>query len=219
VYATEVLEAVRRQLGSLSPPVDQVVELVRAAYSNVRGRKAYEIQMAPGLGADFERLKPAGMSVPSYLEKQPMVYQQMVMMCQQFNPETEFLVAGVDDAGAHLSYIANPGVASQLQKLGYAAIGSGGIHALTRLSLLGQSRQRGLMETLSDVYSAKRLSEVAPGVGNATDLAVLDSQPGVWFCPEPVMGELENIHKTVSQREIPNLDALRSKVNEQREKS
>jgi hypothetical protein len=216
VFATEVLAAVRHQLGgNPSPPFDQAAELVRSAYENVRSRKVYQTVIAPVLGADFERLRAAGMSVPSYLEKQPMVFQQMVMMSQQFNPQTDFLVAGVDDAGAHLSHVTNPGVLSQLQKLGHAAIGSGGIHALTRLSLLGQSRQRGLVETLADVYSAKRAAEVAPGVGNATDLAVIDAEHGVWFCTDPVREELDGIHNTVSARESPNLDALRRILDEQ----
>src|SRR5208337_141847 len=116
----------------------------------------------------------------------------------QFNLEVDFLLAGIDGAGTHLSHVTNPGVLSPLQKLGHAAIGTGGNHAMLRLSLDRQSRHRGLFETLSGVYTAKRASEVAPGVGNATDIAIIDERHGIWHCTQPVLDVLDRIYQTVS---------------------
>src|SRR5262249_18098983 len=145
----------RRLGGNESPPFDQVAEFIRDVFANTRAKKIYETIIFSTLGTDFENYRGVGVSLPAYLEKQGGLFQQMMMFSQNFNPGVDFLVAGVDDSGAHLSHVANPGTVSQLQKLGHAAIGSGGIHAMTRLSLAGQSRGRGLLDTLVDVFGAK----------------------------------------------------------------
>lgn len=217
VFASEILDRVRRRLGgNPTPAFDQVAAFVREEYEAVRASKYYDMQVFPMLGVDFAKHRNVGMPLPVYLEKQPGVFQQIMMMAQQFNLGTEFLIAGVDDGGAHLSHIGNPGVISQLQKLGHAAIGSGGIHALTRLSLVAQHRARSLSETLADVYSAKRAAEVAPGVGDATDMAVIDVSRVVWQCPREVIDELEKIHRSMTATLKPDLTALKSKYDELR---
>ncbi len=217
VYATEILEGVRAKLGgNPSPPFNQTAELLRAEYERIRGRKIYESFVASALVVDWPKHQAVGSPLPTYLEKQPNVFGQMMMFAQQFNLQTDFLIAGIDDTGAHLSHVTNPALLSPLQKLGHAAVGTGGNHAMTRLSLLGQSRQRGLLETLADVYSAKKVAEVAPGVGNATDVAVIDTERGVWFCPQHVMDVLSEVHKIASAHEAPNLENLRRVFDEQR---
>lgn len=217
VFATEILDRVRERLGgNQNPPFGQVAQFVREEYEAVRGSKYYETHIFPMLGVDFAKHRNVGMPLPVYLEKQSGVFQQIMMMAQQFNLGVEFLVAGVDDSGAHVAHVGNPGVISQLQKLGHAAIGSGGIHALTRLSLAAQHRKRGLSETLADVYTAKRAAEVAPGVGDATDLAVIDMDRGVWSCPQAVLDELEKIHQGITKILKPDLTALKGKCDELR---
>src|ERR1700728_72205 len=48
VYATEILEAVRRRIGSnLAPPFGQVADFMRDEYVNLRARKAYEAVVQP----------------------------------------------------------------------------------------------------------------------------------------------------------------------------
>jgi hypothetical protein len=194
--------------GNPNPLVTQVASLVQQRYAGVRAQKAFDRIVFPAIGADFQRYALVGMQLPTYLEKQPGVFQQMMMFCQQYNLGAEFLIAGLDATGAHLIHVSNPGVTAQLEKLGHASIGSGGLHAMMRLSLTGQSTQRGLLETLAEVYSAKRVSEVAPGVGNATDIAVVDLN-GTWPCPRPVVEELERIHK-----EGPGAPAKLTKLKE-----
>jgi hypothetical protein len=215
VFATEILDSVRQRLGgNQKPPVDQVVAFVREEYESIRASKVYDSIIFPMLGADFQKHRAVGTTLPDYLAKQQNAYGMINMNSVQFNLGVDFLIAGLDDIGAHLAHVTNPAVISQLRKLGHAAIGSGGIHALTRLSLAGQNRQRGLQETLADVYTAKRASEVAPGVGNATDIAVIDADRGLWACPQGVIDELEKIHRSMSATLKPDLTALRGKYDE-----
>jgi adenine-specific DNA glycosylase len=47
---------------------------------------------------------------------------------------------------------------------------------MVSLSLRRQTRELTIPETIFNVYEAKRASEVAPGVGTATDIAVLSDK-------------------------------------------
>jgi 20S proteasome alpha/beta subunit len=213
--ATEILDVVRLGLQAGHQfSVPQVAELVRKVYADIRARKVEETLITPNLAADYARQRAGGVTLPAYLQPQPQVYQMIFAQVGQQNLGVDLLVAGIDPTGAHLFQVANPGVLYTMEKLGYAAIGSGGIHAATRLSLAGQTRRRDLFTTLADVYTAKRASEVAPGVGKATDIAVINNERGVWYCPQVVFDELEKIHGSTVAKETPNLDPLRKKCDE-----
>ena len=157
--------------------------------------------------------------MPTYLEKQPQVYQQITMMQNQFNLGVDFIIAGIDKSGAHICQVMNPGTLAPLHKLGYATIGSGAMHALIRLSLWGQTTHRNILETLADVFTAKKLSEVAPGVGNATDIAIIDEEKGTWHCGKSVMDELEAVNSSTTAKMSPDLENLGRKYNEEQPKS
>ncbi len=217
-HATEVFQRVRIRLAGNSHPSGALVtEWVREEYSRVKNRKAFETIAAPMLGMDFERFQAGGMSLPNYLERQGPMYQQLlVMMNQQHNLGLEVLVTGLDESGAYLAHVANPGVLSPLQKLGHFAIGTGGPHAMLRLSLEQHTRHRDLMDTLARVFSAKRGAEVAPGVGKATDIAVIDEHTEIWHCPQPVLDELERVHTGLATPPTRDLTKLSEVYNEQR---
>jgi 20S proteasome alpha/beta subunit len=213
--ATEILEAVRLGLQAGHQfSVPHVAELVRKVYADIRARKVEEILIAPNLGADYARQKAAGMTLPAYLQPQPQIFQMIFAQVGQHNLGVDMLVAGIDPTGAHLFQVANPGTLFTMEKLGYAAVGSGAIHAVTRLSLVGQTRRRDLFTTLADVHTAKKASEVSPGVGKATDIAVINNERGVWYCPQAVFDELDRIHDSTVAKETPNLEPLRKQCDE-----
>jgi hypothetical protein len=58
------------------------------------------------------------------------------------------------------------------------------------------------------------VSEVAQGVGDATDIAIIDASRGIWWFEKRVMDELLSIHRAVSSTMTPILDSLKEKVNE-----
>jgi hypothetical protein len=117
------------------------------------------------------------------------------------------IVAGVDDSGARVAYLGNPGTLAWLDKLGYAAIGSGGIHATTKLSLGSQTRGSTLLETLYRVYEAKRAAEVAPGVGPDTDVAIVE-RDRITMCGSDMMTTMEEILRTSRGSMVPDLARL-----------
>jgi hypothetical protein len=192
-YAFEVVKAAQDQLaGSQAPATEHVAEVVRSAYEKVRSIKVHETLLIPHLGPDFLRVVAIGTTLPSYLQAQPNLYMNLVQAMNGFNLGAEIIVAGVDAAGARLAVIGNPGTMMWADKLGHAAIGSGAIHAATRLNLGAQTRRSHLAETLYRVYEAKKAAEVAPGVGNATDCAIIS--PGkTELCSTSVLKALEGV--------------------------
>jgi len=213
-YATQILDNTRQKLGgNQSPPIGQVLEIVRTEYISTRMVKTDETVTA-SLGADYARFLQKGGTLPNYLQVQPAVFQQLFMITQQFNLGVDIIVAGIDDLGAHISVVTNPGTLFSLDKLGYSAIGTGGMHATIHLLLSGHTSGRTFLETLYDVYVAKKASEVAPGVGQATDLAVIESG-NVWHCTELVVKKLQGTFEESSKKQSPKLDELKKVYDEQ----
>jgi 20S proteasome alpha/beta subunit len=214
--ATEVIATIKDRLqGNQNPLHTKMAEVVKQAYCTVRAEQAEIAVVAPMLGADFLRWKDR-MPLPTYLEKQSQMYGQLAMLqTQQFNLNVDLIIAGTDNKGAFVDQISNPGVLVPLQKLGYASIGTGALHAVVYLSLCGQTTRRGVAETIAHVYIAKRTAEVAPGVGRETDMAVIGAQLGIWHCNEAVMKELEKVYEAYAARKLPELTALEKAYHEQ----
>jgi hypothetical protein len=134
-------------------------------------------------------------------------------MSQQFNLGVDLIVAGMDLTGAHISAVINPGTSVSLDKLGYGAVGSGGIHATISLSLNGQTSRKGLTETLYGVYAAKKSSEVAPGVGQETDIAIIEVGK-IFRCGVSILNALKDALDS-SKSKTPDFAKIEESYNEQ----
>jgi hypothetical protein len=215
-YGTEVLIDVRQRLaGSQTPAIADVAKHAELAYRTVRAKKADETIIAPTLGQDFAGFLSRGGTLPAYLQTQPAMYQQLSAAMNQFNMSLDVVIAGIDNAGARIARIAHPGTLVWLDKLGYDAIGSGGIHALTRLYLGAQTRHRQLSETLYAVYDAKKASERAPGVGKDTDMAVIEGGK-VQQCSRVTLDALESIHQETNKKLAPDLKGLKDAMEKEK---
>lgn len=108
----------------------------------------------------------------------------------------EAIVMGLDQSGAHLYAIDNRGTTCQ-DWVGFTSIGAGYWHANSQLMFAGHVKTRQLAETTMLVYTAKRRAEVAPGVGEETDMVVIG----------PALGEQGPVG-------VPLLDLLSSTYNQ-----
>lgn len=214
-YGTEILKNSRTQLaGATTPEADRVFNIVKSEYASVRMVKIDDTIISSSLGVDYAKFLGKGGTLPAYLQPQSQVYQQLCMFTQQFNLGVEIIVAGIDKSGAHIWVIIHPGTLISLDKLGYGAIGSGGIHATIHLSLSAQTSRKKLFDTLYNVYMAKKASEAAPGVGQVTDMAIVESE-GVFRCTEPILEELGKLYLESTKKLSPTYDTLQGVYNEQ----
>lgn len=206
-YAKEILlESTDALAGSQTPQIAQVAEIVKDSFIRIRANKVREQIIVPMLGPDFLKFEKIPYSLPQYMQYQAGMFQQLTIQMTNFNLGVEMLVCGIDRTSARIAYIGHPGTVAWLDKLGYASIGAGGIHATTRLSLRSQTRNSKFMDTLYFVFEAKKAAEVAPGVGKQTDLAVVQGDKTL-HCGEKVLAKLEDIFASRDTK-IPSLDEL-----------
>lgn len=123
----------------------------------------------------------------------------------------ELLLAGADRIGAHLYMINNPGGGyDDYRKIGFAATGSGSIHAIQSMIGMGHDPTCPLPEAIYRVYVSKCRAEVAPGVGRETDLTVImTKRPYRVDLGEDVLQALEDIR---AERQGPPADEVGTRV-------
>ena len=78
----------------------------------------------------------------------------------------------------------------------------------------GQTSRKSLFETLYNVYAAKIASQVAPGVGEVTDMAVVE-QGRVFHCKEPVLNAARKLFIESTSKAPPKYNSLEEVYNEQ----
>jgi len=182
--------------------VEQVANAAGALYSQHRHQQI-----------ETEVFAPRGITHQQYyggLQMLPQIAGSIDQYMVNFNFGTDFLIAGTDDAGAHLFYVGNPGgMANDFQMIGFHAIGSGMLHALQSLIGFGQAPTRGLYETVFAVYASKRRAEVAPGVGKDTDMVVIEGAQSTRL-DQAALSQLEEIYQEVQK---PVSDELRERMS------
>ncbi len=155
-----------------SPLIAQIAKQLASGYETVRHQRI-----------ETHVLSPRGLNLQTFYQAHASLNGQITMLIDQtmtqFDLGVEILVGGIDPSGAHIHSVHNPGrMDLQHDMIGYAAIGSGAIHALQAMIGFRHTNADTLKETVYRVYAAKRRSEAAPGVGAGTDMAII-SQSGV----------------------------------------
>jgi len=191
---TPIFYEVRGELlKQASNDIARIAELTRNAYGNVRNSKLTE-----------EILSTYGLNLQAFYQLNPSINPNLMAMIlqrmQQYNYSLWIMVAGVDEAGGHIYRIENPSTKNCFDAIGYHAIGSGDIHAITTFiannyEVKNTTLQRGLALT----YEAKKRSEKAQGVGEQTDMYVV-SKEKTWHLPDEAIMKLNDIYnKRVEQ--------------------
>lgn len=107
----------------------------------------------------------------------------------------EVIITGVDEKGGHLYFINDPGAdCVDYHLIGYHAIGIGAIHALQAMISFAHTPNKSLEETLLNVYTSKKRSEVAPGVGKDTDVVIINNK-GINVLTVSDIQELDKIYQ------------------------
>lgn len=165
LFADEVITEARQRLGSEGDTLtmSRIAECVRLAYQDVRKRHIIR-----------HELEPRGLDIGFYYENQqkfaPAIVQMIDQQLRSWDPAVEFIVSGKDSSGCHIYTIQNPGDAIHHNSVGFVAIGNGGPHALYSMIEANYRKSLSKAEVEALVRAAKKRSEVAPGVGNETEI-------------------------------------------------
>jgi hypothetical protein len=211
LFVSEILRRARAAYQNTpGTPVDHIAATVKDVYTSYRDEKIEETIIRPTLGPDFVSFRNRGGTLPAYLQPQPGIFQQLVVQSNQFNLGVDIIVAGIDAAGSHLYYVGNPGSFFVFDKIGYNAIGSGATHVAIKFALDLQHAKTSLHDTLLSVYSAKKSAEVAPGVGQETEIKVISSNE-IWPVPNELLEVLDKAHKEGAKKARPNTDEIKDR--------
>jgi hypothetical protein len=191
---------VSEALSQSASPVEEIAQHFARDYAEIRRARMTEDLLAPR-ALDLQSFYGAHASLQANIVA--MIDNQMA----QYNLGVEVLLAGVDQKGAHAFTVQNPGGAERLHDfIGYAAIGSGAIHAVQSMVGFGHSPEAPYHTTVFRAYASKRRAEVAPGVGNDTDMAVI-SQQAIHWLTDGEKDQLEKISQSFRRRPPPNSKA------------
>jgi 20S proteasome alpha/beta subunit len=137
-------------------------------------------------------------------EKTP-ILGELWQKVNDYDLKSRVIVAGVDNQGAMIYKTTNEMQSPIPQEQpGFVAIGSG--EGLAMGKLMSRSRlikECPVAEALYFVYEAKKMAELAPGVGKETDLLII--RDGVKWINKSAIQELDMVHSKMNQ---PNLDQV-----------
>jgi hypothetical protein len=199
LVGTRLARDVSTALNGSTPRTHEIAQHLAAQYGDVR-RQQMETQI----------LSPRALSLQAFYGAHASFNPQITMMIDQamnqFNLGVELLLAGVDQDGGHVFSVHNPGGAElQHDVIGYAAIGSGAIHAVQSMVGFRHTSSAGLAETIFRTYASKRRAEVAPGVGTDTDMAIISSTGVTWVNQEQ-QSRLADLYETFQKQAMSGLE-------------
>ena len=184
-----LVNELRRYIQQGAQPMQNVAATAAAQYAALRRQQI-----------ENDILSPRGITLQQFYQglQQAMLPQAVINidnLIATFNYNLEVLIAGADDSGAHLYAITNPGGSyDDFQPIGYAAIGSGALHAVQSLIGMRQAPLRSLHETVFNVYASKRRAEAAPGVGRETDVVIIQAN-AITRVEQPVLQQLDTLYQ------------------------
>ena len=208
---TDLLEAVRNAISNLkSPSRDTIVSTIEKSYQSLR-KKAIEDELLRPRG--FEGLREFHEMQQSLLEP---IAKELQEAIDDFDLEIDVIVALVDENGAHIMEIEDPGTSTTWTELIFNAIGSGYKHAVTTMIIEDYRPSHTLPEALLSVYAGKKAAEKAPGVGhNVTHMCVVRSE-GVTILSDEQVERIDQVYKSRSDaiRKLNEENMWHSKLND-----
>ena len=183
--------------------VEEVADLYRAAYFNLKRRRA-----------EMEILAPLGLDSTSFLTQQKSMDAELVSKIAQElisyrMPDVAAIIAGNNPlhgapkgsavVSGHLFVVEN-GDVSCADKVGFACVGAGAWHANSAMMQTGHTPATSIPNALLNIYTAKRRAEVAPGVGIETDNFIITSALGGYSdLKDDVMAAIGNAYTEYSK--------------------
>jgi hypothetical protein len=187
--------------------VKDVAELYVSCRNEIKRRRAESALLSPlGLTGDsFRRLQR---------ELNDGVAEQLIRDIINYQvPRVSVLVVGIDPLGPHI-YVMDDDEIRCNDLIGFAAIGIGARHAESQFMLGRHSWNSSAVDTGLLTYIAKKRSEIAPGVGEGTDMFTIGPGLGSLTIITPeLMDGLDQVYQKLISEERRIQDDARKEAN------
>lgn len=185
--------------------VSDIVDLYTLKYAQLRNEMA-----------SMSILSPLGLTIDNYLLSslaEKLATELLNYRMQEFS----VIIAGIDPSGPHIYTVSNlySNAAEVIchDMTGFACIGSGHWHAKSQFMFAGHSREVLQTKALATAYSAKKRAEVAPGIGDSTDMFVIGTQMGTFTrIASTIIDDLDKMYKRYETQGRKILGRLESEV-------
>jgi hypothetical protein len=121
------------------------------------------------------------------------------MQSEDGHLKAEAIIAGVDATGPHVYHVDDPGQSTCHDNAGFFAIGIGWRHFETVFMAQRYAPTRDFYDALLLTFSAKRQAEMAPGVGRATDMIIMEKN-GSHVLPPNEVEAIGSCHDDLTQQ-------------------
>lgn len=148
----------------------QVAEILKKHFQNIRERHIVDEILRPNAGIQ---------SFDQWRKEQKGLHDSIVI--DLYNDITRYklgltlMLAGVDTEG-HLILLGDPGTYRSSDYLSFCCVGMGDRHAQNVFAWYRYSREFTLNEALYITFEAKKKAEMAGGVGQSTDIIIIDKK-------------------------------------------
>jgi len=182
----EYFKQVKSQIGGKNRlPISEVLDYLKKEFVKLRNKRVNE-----------NIFSKRELTLEKFYERQTNLDSELVTTLDQMVEECRLglfvLVVGVDDDGAQIHYVTDPGTSNCFNNLGYCSIGIGDRHADITFVDNKYTPKVPFKQALYLAYKAKKRAESAPGVGEKfTDTVVIDRK--YRFVSESTIDELERI--------------------------
>ena len=134
-----------------------------------------QIQAIQRRHAEAIFLAPLGLNTDSFLAQQKDLSDRFVdtlttQLQTHHDCDVQAIVVGLEDGRARIYSVDHQGLVRSHDDVGFLAVGSGAWHAQSAMMLAGYANTATLSQALTKVYAAKKAAEIAPGVGESTDI-------------------------------------------------
>lgn len=170
-FIDEVFERFEDVREQSEPPesVEFVVQMLTVAFQ-ARVQDAVENQVTQAYGYSLDDLKDPNVEIPQSLEQTLM---NDVKDITDASNQVQILVGGVDADGAEIHQVVGM-ERSTYTDIGYSVVGSGTDSARLTFIRRGYDRSCSLAEGVFTVLEAKRQAEERQGVGDDSDMLLVD---------------------------------------------
>ena len=176
--------------------------------SNIAKIYAQQLQTIRRREAEDLYLAPLGLNTDTFLAQQSEMSEKVVAtlldQLQSYKGEdVEALIVGTERVReftvVRLFAINSHGIISCCDDIGFAAIGAGAWHARSVLMQAKYVNTATFAPALALTYAAKKAAQIAPGVGNETDMYVVLKNK-IEPVTEGAMRKLESAHSVFTRR-------------------
>jgi hypothetical protein len=201
----DIINEAMPQIQNLRTPVfKQITNEIIEAYTKIRIRKTEETI-----------LKPQRLDFDSFYQSQRMLLPEIVFnltnAITNMKLGVEYILCGFDNTFGHINYIVDPGTSECFDSVGFCAMGTGNLNAVSVFTAHKYAPSFSVDKALYLTFLAKREAERSPGVGKETDIAILSSDC-VKHLSNHEIGEIEKIYTDCLKIEEKEYKEVKDKI-------